>query len=172
MLKIIGSIIVICTTTIMGFYYAGIYTQRVNQLRIIQYALNILESEIVYTSTPLIEAFQNVSDKSGDPIKKLFSVMSNNLKEKTTQSVLSAFKYAEKGLKGEIYFGKEELEVIYSFMNSLGNSDIEGQKKNFNLTIKKLEAFELRAEENRKKNEKLFRYLGVSAGMLIVIVLI
>ena len=27
MLKIIGSIIVVCTTTIMGFYYAGIYTQ-------------------------------------------------------------------------------------------------------------------------------------------------
>lgn len=172
MLKLIGSIIVICATTIMGFNYASIYTKRVKQLRVIQYAFNILESEIVYTSTPLVEAFQNVGDKSSDTIKKLFLSMSQNLSLKNTQNVLCAFKEAEKSLKGEIYFEKEELEIIYSFMNSLGNSDIEGQKKNFNITIKKLEAFEIRAEESRRKNEKLFRYLGVSAGMLIVIILV
>ena len=58
-----------------------IYARELNNIRIIQYALNILESEIVYTSTPLIEAFQNVSDKSSDPIKKLFSVMPNTIQD-------------------------------------------------------------------------------------------
>lgn len=172
MLKLIGSVIVVCATTTMGFYYAGVYAQRVKQLRLIQYALNSLESEIVYTSTPLIEAFENVSAKSNEPIKKLFSLMSKNLMGKNTEGVLSAFEEARNKVSNSLYFDKKEMEIIASFMNSLGNSDIEGQKKNFNITIKKLEAFELDAEERRKKNEKLFRYLGVSAGMLIIIILV
>jgi stage III sporulation protein AB len=172
MLKIIGSLIVIGATTIMGFYYAGIYVERVKQIRGIQYALNILESEIVYTSTPLAEAFKNVGDKSSEPFKRLFYKLSENLRNKNVESVTNAFKSAFESLKGEIYFEKEEIEVIYSFMKSLGNSDVEGQKKNFNITIKKLEAFELKAEENRRKNERLFKYLGVSCGMLVVIILV
>lgn len=172
MLKLIGSVIVVCATTAMGFYYAGVYAQRVKQLRLIQYALNSLESEIVYTSTPLIEAFENVSAKSNEPIKELFSLMSENLMGKNTEGVLNAFEEARSKVSDTLYFDKKEMEIIASFMNSLGNSDIEGQKKNFNITIKKLEAFELDAEERRKKNEKLFRYLGVSAGMLIIIILV
>lgn len=172
MLKIIGSIIVICTTTIMGFIYAGMYGERVKQLRQIQYALNMLEAEIVYTSTPLLEAFRNIGEKSSGVIKKMFLLMADYLELKNTDGVLNAFKEAEKGLHGELLLNKEELDVIYSFMNSLGSSDIEGQKKNFNITIKKLEAFETKAEEFRVKNEKLYKYLGVSAGMIIVIMLI
>jgi len=172
MLKIIGSIVVITATSIMGFYYAGIYVERVKQIRSIQYALNILESEIVYTSTPLAEAFKNVSEKSCEPFKKLFLSLSENLRMKNVESVTNAFSIVLSKLRGELYFDKEELEVIDSFMKSLGNTDIEGQKKNFHITIKKLEAFEIRAEENRKKNEKLFKYLGVASGMLIVIILV
>lgn len=172
MLKIIGSLIVIFATSIMGFYFANVFTERVKQLRELQYALNILETEIVYTSTPLYEALKNVSERSDGSIKNLFLVMSRQLIEKNNQGVLYAFKEAEKLLKTEIFFDKEELEIMYSFMSSLGNSDIEGQKKNFNITIKKLEAFEKKAEEKRTKNERLYRYLGVSAGMLIVILLV
>jgi stage III sporulation protein AB len=172
MLKIIGSLIVIGATTIMGFYYAGIYVERVKQIRAIQYALNILESEIVYTSTPLAEAFKSVGSKSSEPFKRLFNNLSENLRNKNVGSVANAFKVALDNLKGEIYFEKEELEVIDSFMKSLGNTDVEGQKKNFNITIKKLEAFELKAEESRKKNERLFKYLGISCGMLVVIMLV
>lgn len=172
MLKIFGSLIVIFATSIMGFYYANVFTERVKQLRELQYALNILETEIVYTSTPLIEALRNVSERCDSGIKKIFLLTSEKLKEKYSLGVLYAFKEAEKSLKGEIFFDKEEFEVLYSFMSTLGGSDVEGQKKIFNITVKKLEAFEKKAEDRRTKNEKLYRYLGVSAGMVIVILLV
>lgn len=172
MLKIFGSLIVVTATTIMGFYYAGVYKERVKQIRGIQYALNILESEIVYTSTPLIQAFINISERVNEPFKKLFFILSENLKNKNVESVSAAFRQACVSLKGQLLFENEEIEVLDSFMKSLGTSDVEGQKKNFNITIKKLEYFEKKAEENRKKNERLFKYLGVSCGMLIVIILV
>ena len=92
MLKIVGSLVVLCTSTILGFYYAGIYVERVKQIRGIQYALNILESEIVYTSTPLADAFKNVGEKSNEPFKRLFNNLSLKLKDKNIESVAKAFR--------------------------------------------------------------------------------
>ena len=171
MLKIIGSFIVIGTATITGFSYAGLFSERVKQLRDIQYALRALEAEIVYTETPLSVAFKNVGLKCDKPISKLFLCISEVLHKKQVKSVLDAFNEANLDSKGEVYLNKEETEVMSSFMNSLGNTDIEGQKKNFNITIKKLELFEEKAVESKNKNEKLYKYLGVSAGLLVVIIL-
>jgi stage III sporulation protein AB len=172
MIKIVGSLVVIGATTILGFYYAGIYVERVKQIRALQYALNVLQSEIVYTVTPLADAFKSVGGKSSKPFNELFNNVAENLRNKNVESVANAFRLALEASKEEIYFEKEELEVIDSFMKSLGNTDIEGQKKNFNITIKKLETFELKAEESRRKNERLFKYLGISCGVLVVIILI
>jgi stage III sporulation protein AB len=172
MLKILGSLIIIGAATIIGFSYSGIYLERVKQLRNLQFSLNMLETEIAYTTTPLIEALFSTGEKSSGPINKLFMGIAEILREKKKDSVYDAFMDAYNLLKEELYFDKEELGVVSSFMQSLGTSDIEGQKKNFNITIKKLESFEKRAEELRTKNEKLYRYLGVSFGVLIVIILV
>lgn len=172
MLKLIGSLIVIISASLIGFSYATIYSQRVKHIRDIQYALNMLESEIIYTATPLIEALYSIASKSSENVAKLFTKMAELLKDKRIDSVFGAFDEAYKQTKSELFFEKEEVDIIASFMQSLGNSDIEGQKKNFNITIKKLEGFEKKADEMKAKNEKLFRYLGVCSGVLIVIILI
>jgi stage III sporulation protein AB len=172
MLKLIGSFIVILTTTIIGFTYAKVYMDRVKQLRDLQYALNMLESEILYTATPLVVALSSVAEKSSEAVKHLFLNMADLLREKKIGSVHEAFNEAYKISKSELFLEDEEVNIIASFMQSLGSSDIEGQKKNFNITIKKLEGFEKKAEELRVKNEKLYRYLGVCAGVLIVIILV
>lgn len=172
MLKVLGSIIIIGATTVIGFCYANAYTERVRQLRDMQYALNMLESEIIFTSTPLIMALQNAGNKSSDVIRKMFIKMSGLLKDKKVESVADAFKESLTSVRTELYFEKEEIDIIMSFVQSLGISDMEAQKKNFNITIKKLESFEQKAEETRKKNERLYKYLGVSCGILIVIILV
>lgn len=172
MLKLLGSIIIIAGATVIGFTYSNIYMQRVKQLRDMQFALNMMETEIAYTATPLIEVLFSVGEKSSSVIKKLFAGMAEALRDKKKSSVFDAFIYAYNQLKDEIYIDKEEIGVISSFMQSLGSSDVEGQKKNFNITIKKLESFEKRAEEIRTKNEKLYRYLGLCFGVLIVIILV
>ncbi|EYE89740.1 hypothetical protein Q428_01445 [Fervidicella metallireducens AeB] len=172
MLKLIGSLIVITATTILGFSYARVYSERVNQLRAMQYALNILETEIVYSATPLMEALIYVSEKTENNISMLFSMMADILNQKSVTDVVEAFYLAFNKLKNELYLEKEEVEVIAAFMQSVGSSDLEGQKKNFNITIKKMEAFEKRAEETRSKNEKLYKYLGVCSGAILIILLV
>ncbi|TDT61953.1 stage III sporulation protein SpoIIIAB [Fonticella tunisiensis] len=170
--KLAGGIIIISAAGLMGFLMAGIYVERVRQLRELQYCLNILESEIVHSSTPLVQAFKLVSEKSSKAVSRLFKVMAELLFEKKTDTVAEAFDLAFQALKRDLYLEREEIDIISSFMQSIGSSDIEGQKKNFNVTVKKLEAFEKKAEEIRVKNEKLYRYLGICGGALIVILLV
>jgi stage III sporulation protein AB len=172
MMKLLGGIIVIAAATSIGFVYSRIYTERVKQLRDLQYALNILESEIIYTSSPLIDALLSASQKSSTSAGKLLSSMSELLGSRNAESIYDAFNSAYDSVKSELFLEKEEIDVLGSFVQSIGSADIEGQKKNFNITLKKLEGFEKSAEETRNKNEKLYRYLGLCAGVLIVIVLV
>lgn len=172
MLKLLGSLIIIAGATAIGFTYSNICFQRVKQLRDMQFALNMMETEITYTATPLTEVLLSVGERSSNVIKRVFTNMAEALLSKKSNSVYDAFIYTYNQMKDMIYLDKEEIGVVSSFMQSLGSSDIEGQKKNFNITIKKLEGFEKRADEIRTKNEKLYRYLGLSFGVLIVIILV
>lgn len=172
MLKILGSLIVVIAAGGIGLIYSGMYVERVRQIREMQYALQILETEMIYSALPLGEALEFTSNKSSSAIAELLDEMAKILKSRAKDNVYDAFKEAYRLKKDQLCFGKEEIDVLEAFVQSLGNSDIEGQKKNFNITIKKLEELEKKAETTRVKNERLYRYLGVCTGLLIVIILV
>ncbi|QCX32707.1 stage III sporulation protein AB [Caloramator sp. E03] len=172
MLKVLGSIIIIASTSTIGFLYSMVFSERISQIRDIQYILNMLESEVVFKSTPVTEAFYNVSLGCSEAVKKLLITISNLLKEKQVEGIIQAFDKSLELVKSELYLEDEEIEVIRTFMQTLGIGDLEAQKKNFNITLEKLKTFEKNAEEAKKKKERLYQYLGVSFGILIVIILI
>lgn len=172
MLKILGSFLIILSTSGMGFLYAYGYKERVRQLRELQFTINALSSEILYSSNPLWIAFLNVANKCSSPFKELFLNMSDSLKEKSTETISDSFELALKQQRDNVYLDKEDLDLLRTFINGLSSNDCEGHKKNFNITQKKLEGLEKIAEENRNKNERLYKYLGVLSGLLIVILLV
>lgn len=172
MLKLIGSILVIASTSLAGFYYSKTFLERLKQIREMQYALTMLESEIIYSSSPLTEALNYIAKRSSSPLKEFFSKFSEKLKNKEVEGILEGFRLTLNEFKTELKFQKDEIDSISSFLKSLESSDLEGQKKSFNITIKKLNDFEKRAHEIMIKNEKLYKYLGVCSGLLVVIILI
>ncbi|MCX7695078.1 MAG: stage III sporulation protein SpoIIIAB [Caloramator sp.] len=172
MLKIIGGLMVILSTSAMGYLYSFGYKERVRQIRELQFCINSLSSEILYSSNPLWVALNNISKNTSSPFKDLFSKMSDYLKEKKLESIGECFNLALNECKHNLYLEKEDLEILNTFVQGLGSSDFEGHKKNFNIVLKKLEGIEKEAEEMREKNEKLYKYLGVLGGLLIVIILV
>lgn len=170
--KVAGSAIVIISAALIGVLYSRTFAIRVDEIRDMQYSIQMLETEIMYGATPLMEAFKLISEKSKGSISKLFLAMSETLENKKYDSVYKAFEESYKSQKDNLYLQKDEMSIISSFMQSLGNSDAEGQKKNFNLTMQKLAGIEKSAEEIKAKDQKLFSYLGVCGGILIVIILI
>lgn len=172
MLKILGAMLIIMSTSAMGYLYSFGYRERVRQLRELQFSLNSLSSEILYASNPLWIAFSNVSKVCTSPFKELFLKISENLKNRSTETLVEAFNLAYNEYKEEFYLEKEDIELLNTFIQGLSSNDTEGHKKNFNIAIKKLESIEKDAEDKRQKNEKLYNYLGVLSGLLIVILLV
>ena len=69
-------------------------------------------------------------------------------------------------------FDKEDEKILLDFGQMLGVSDLEGQLKNIRFTLRQLEIQEKKAEEARRKNETMYRRLGVLGGLALIILLI
>ena len=67
---------------------------------------------------------------------------------------------------------KEDIDIIRNLGRLLGKTDIEGQISEIKLVNNFLDIQIKDAEEEKNKNEKMYRTLGIVAGMTITILLI
>lgn len=66
---------------------------------------------------------------------------------------------------------KEDKYVLKTLSKLLGQTDIEGQTSQIEITQKFLETQLKEAQEQKEKNEKLYSKLGTTIGLAIVIIL-
>lgn len=172
MLKILGSMLVIFSTTAFGFVKSQRFTARNYQLREIQRALYEIENEITYTYTPLPEAIINASTKVDFPLNSLLVRLGDLLRLNKVDSVYKAFCRVFDEMDEELYLTNKDKDILTNLGKSLGNSDIEGHKKIFSLALNSLNSQINDSDVSIKKNVKMYRYLGFCLGSIIVIMLI
>ena len=69
-------------------------------------------------------------------------------------------------------FTFEDIEIISKFGSLLGKTDLSGQKSEIDLANEFLNKQIQEAEELRKKNDRMYKSLGIIAGITIVIIFI
>jgi len=172
MIKVIGCMFIIASSSCMGYMLGAKYSMRVKELKFIKMSLQMLETEIAYSNTPLAEAFDSVQKRSSGTIRELFKAMSQNLYKRVYSTVGEAFEMAISKTKEKMSLTIEDMDILKSFGHTMGSSDVEGQVKSFKMVIKQLDGQELKAEESRNKNERMYKNLGVLSGLAIVILLL
>ncbi len=68
MLKLIASLLIICSAGLAGMRAASAYSLRTRQLRTLQEALQLLDTEIMYGATPLPAALSKVAAAAGEAV--------------------------------------------------------------------------------------------------------
>ena len=63
-------------------------------------------------------------------------------------------------------------QIILTGITSLGTSDVDGEQGIINMTISSLENELCDAIENKKKNSKMYKTVGLATGLVIAIILI
>ncbi|OFI07588.1 stage III sporulation protein SpoAB [Clostridium acetireducens DSM 10703] len=172
MLRVLGCILIITTSTSVGFLYAQKFIKRVEELNELNRIIHQLENEIMYTHTPLPEAMTKIYKKSKYPLNKVFKELFNLLNNNQVDSVYEAFYKALNKEKEILNLLKEDKNVILDLAKNLGESDIEGQRKMFSLTCENLKKQIKSAEISLDKNVKMYRYLGFTIGAMVIIMLI
>jgi len=166
-IKCVILLLIIMTSSIIGNLYSQKFVKRVKELQEIKSALNMFRTKIKYTYEPIPDIFQEIGTKFSCNVSNIFIKASEQMNE------LSAGE-AWKSSIDIVYSNltKEDKDVLKSLGKMLGKTDIDGQINEIRLTDKFLEVQIKEAQSEKEKNEKLYRTLGATVGLALVIVLI
>ncbi len=170
LIKIIGAAALIGATSLIGFSLAADCSKRPRTLRELQALFQMFENEISYLSNLLYEAFLRIYQNSNLTAAIIFKAAAENLKA----GGVSADKAWENAVNEnylKLSLSREDKEVLVTFGKMLGSSDLEGQLNNIKLVSSQLKLQETKSEEMKRKNEKMYRSLGVLSGLAITVIL-
>lgn len=172
MLKMIGAVLILLSTTLTGFRIARRYAERPRQIRQLRQALSLLETDIAYGSRTLVEAFRVIGKREREPIASLFSSCVRYLETLDGASTYQCWKKAVEETWPRTVMGAPEREVMIDFGKTLGLSDRQDQLQHLKMAIANLNVEENHAREEQVRYEKMCKTLGFLAGALLVILMI
>ena len=160
-------ILIFASSTYIGILISNKYKDRVNDLKEFKSMLNIMNTKIRYTYEPIGEIAKDISQMSKTNIGYIFKEICKQLKHKTISEAwdIGIDTYGNN-------FSKEDKNIIKSMGKMLGKTDIDGQLSEINQAEEFLKVQIEIAEKERQKNEKLYKSLGMTIGMAIIIILI
>jgi stage III sporulation protein AB len=170
-LKILGSILIIITSTYIGFSLASRYAERPRQIRQLISCLSALKSHITYAAVPLPEALSQCTCGLTGPVADFFHTTSLLLLHNAWLTPQAAIAQVLKDSK-QLVFNQPEWELLTSFSATLGSMDRTEQQKSLELIHDQLSRIQQDAETRCEQNVKMYRYLGVCSGLAIVIILV
>lgn len=166
-IKLILLSLVFCTSSIIGILMAKKYSNRLNILKNIKEGLNIFEVKMNFTCDTIPDVFREISTKIEKSSGKIFSDAVVYLQNSSVQQ-----SWEMSIDKNSDYLKEEDKNILKSLGKLLGKTDINGQIAQLKLVNNFLEKQINDAEEEKNKNEKMYKKLGVIVGMAMIVVLI
>ena len=154
-------------STGIGILISKMYENRVKELRQFKNILNIIKTKIKFTYEPLAEIFNQISQEKSSKIEEIFENMTYKLAfENVKYSWMDAIQEAD------ISITQEDKDILKELGKVLGQTDADSQVNEIEVTESFLNIQIEKAEEARKKNQKMYKTLGIVVGLVFVIILI
>lgn len=147
------------------------YKNRVDELKDFKEALNILQSKMKFTYEPLGEIFNEIGEIFHKK-SKISSIFKNASLNMENDNFKNSWEKSINSGKEETSLKDEDINLIKGLGNTLGKTNIDGQLNEITLTMNFLDTQIEKAENDCRKNEKMYRSLGTIFGLAIVIILI
>lgn len=153
----------------VGNSQASKYINRLKELISIKSALNIFENKIKFTQSPLEEIFKNIAANCSEKnIKNIFQQLVIDINKN-----INLHKSWEDTINlKETNLNNEDKKILIDMGKILGSTDVDGQVSNIKITSSFIDRQIEKAEQEKEKNVKMFRTLGIVSGLTIIIILI
>lgn len=167
LVKCIIFILIFSLSTYIGILISKQYSNRVNELNDFKIALNILKTKIRYTNEPLYNIFKEISNSLKGNVANLFKSICKNMQNNLASSAW------EDAIENEpLSIKKGDRQALKTLGKMLGKTDLDGQIGEIELTESFLETQIVDAQNEKNKNEKLYKTLGMVTGLGIIIILL
>ncbi len=165
-------LIILFSTSMIGFLYGGIFNKRAINLLDLEYCLRILQSEVIIGNTTLAIALDNTYRKGKGEIAYIFKAIEMDLMEEKRNDIYHSFLAIEDILSERYLLEREEIEVFLFLGEVLGKTNRLDQRDNFIFIIDQIRNLGIQAEEKRLINKTLYPKLGILIGIGIIIIFI
>ncbi len=171
MFRIIGVILICSGTAMIGFRAGAAATTRSKVLASFVLAVDIMSAEISCMLTPLREILEKLLLQLDEPVRRFFY---RCLSEHTSQkdSKFSQIWTEQLNNSKELCLRECDIQLLSEIGNTFGHYSGEEQVRVLQGIRDKLEKAEKQALEDCAKNGRLYRSLGITCGIALVILLI
>jgi stage III sporulation protein AB len=172
MIKILGIVIMVCSSIGIGRSYSRGLTKNVEQLKKMKKMIYILKSEIKYSKAPLPEAFENLSERVEEPLRSFLSSVSAKLNQLSGRTFREIWEEEVEDKLQDSYLTKEDKEQLKRMGESMGYLDSEMQDNTLELYLEQLEISIEESRQTAAVKSKVYNCLGVTIGLFLAIILI
>lgn len=169
-LKFIILLSILLSSSYIGILLAKKYENRVRELRQIKSSLNMFSTKIQLTYETIPEIFEELSKKENINCKNVKNIFRNAYEKMQTMPAGQA--WIESLDKINTNLNKEDIEVLKGLSNLLGKVDVQGQINEIEVVENFINMQIEKAEEENRKNKKMYKTLGITVGLAMVIVFI
>ena len=172
MVQRFGAAIVIIAGGILGFYRASRERKRLEQGIELKRLLYLLQGEIRYGLTPLPEAIGEIAGKVESGLSVFVTDVSKRLSSYQEETFSQVWKSSVEQDLVPYVQEKKMLEPFSAMGDTIGYLDKDMQVKTIDFTIEQIEERMYQIKDQVIKNCKLYQSLGLSFGLLVVIILL
>lgn len=165
--KVIVAGLLVLVSAMIGIKKARKYEDREYILRESITFFKGLENEIKYMLSTMPNAIESLRQGMNTMLKPVLGAISIDM----VSNNISSCKIAEEVARLDC-LSNYDRQVISNGIINLGSSDVDGQIGIIQNTVSVLETQVSEAYEDKNKNVKLYRTIGVVAGLMIAIVFI
>ena len=166
-IKNFSLILMLLICTYLGINKSKRFHKREIELKKIKSALNIFKTKINYTYETIGEIFKEISKLEYQDEENIF---------KETIELLDkdglGIAWEKAVIQNKSCINEEDKEILKMLGKTLGRTDKEGQISEIELVSNFLNKQIANAEEVRGKNEKMYKTLGITIGLTLVIIFI
>jgi stage III sporulation protein AB len=171
MTKLSGAILIMGTSTLMGFLMAERLNERSRMLRSLIRLLNIIKTEIGYHSGLLTEVFQKAAQLINDPKLALsLAKIAQNIGFGSDYNITQLWEGFINEKEMTVLL-KEDRAILKELGLYLGSTDREDQAARIEGARIGLQLNLEGADLDRSKGVRLYRYFGFAAGAVLVCML-
>lgn len=165
-IKYICLILIFLTSSKIGFIKSKNLKKRVEELNKIESSFNLFKTKIEYTNDVIEDIFKQISSIIYNNKANIFL---NTINKKDNKKLFESWSTS---LEENLYLKEDDKELLKIFGKNLGKLDKKGQVFQLDEIISLIKKQIQKAEEEVKKNEKMYKSLGSIIGAIIVIILI
>lgn len=163
MYKLAGAVMIIAAGGLIGVQKSAVLKYRCDNLQKLISALTLLENEISYGKTDIMNALYSIGKIQDFP---LFANAAENMR---TLAASDAFLKAASDKN--LYYSESDLEILRPLAENLGMTGSTSQIKTLSHTVKLLESVLAEAREKYEQNGRLYKNIGLLGGIFTAILL-